>query len=125
MNEEKQLAGLLMIQGDEKGPLTIQLKPWAVVSGRLVTSDGQPRPNAELTLERYGDKLSDPSTGYHRNRSFHTDKHGKFRIDALVPGVKYTMTYKNDKGRLAGIIFEDLVLKFGETKELGDVQVKE
>ncbi len=125
MHEEKQLAGSLMIQGNESGPLTLQLKPWAIVCGRLVTSDGQPRPNAELTLERYGDKLLDPSTGYHRNHSFRTDKEGKFRIDALVPGVKYTMTYKTEKGRLAGMIFENLALQSGQTKELGDVQVKE
>jgi RNA polymerase sigma factor (sigma-70 family) len=118
LHEEKQLAGSLMIQGDEKGPLTIQLKPWAVVSGRLVHSDGQPRPNAELNLERSGQRLFDPDSGYHRVRSFRTDKDGKFRIDALVPGLKYTMTH-------TGTIFEDLKLKSGETKDLGDVQVKE
>jgi len=125
MHEEKQLAGLLMIQGEEKGPLTLQLKPWAVVSGRLVTSNGQPRSKAELTLELYGERLFDPRGGYHRVRSFHTDKDGKFRIDALVPGLKYTMTYKTGKGRLAGTVFEDLILQSGQTKDLGDVQVKE
>jgi protocatechuate 3,4-dioxygenase beta subunit len=125
LHEEKQLAGFLMIQRQEKGPLTIQLKPWAVVSGRLVTSDGQPRPNAEVTLERYGPKIKDPSCGYHRIRSFQTDKNGRFRIDALVPGLKYTMHFKNNKGMLAGIVFEDMTLKSGERKDLGEVRVKE
>jgi RNA polymerase sigma factor (sigma-70 family) len=125
LHEEKQLAGSLMIQGDEKGPLTIQLKPWAVLSGRLVTSDGQPRPNAEVTLERYGPKINDPCCGYHRTRSFQTDKDGKFRIDALVPGLKYTMHFKNQKGILAGKVFEGMTFQSGETKDLGDVQVKE
>jgi protocatechuate 3,4-dioxygenase beta subunit len=125
LHEEKQLAGSLMIQGDEKGPLTIQLKPWAAVSGRLVASDGQPRPNAEVTLERYGEKINDPCCGYHRSRSFQTDKDGKFRIDALVPGLKYTMRFKTDKGVLAGTVFEDLIFQSGEAKDLGNVQVKE
>ncbi len=125
LHEEKQLAGSLMIQGDEKGPLTIKLKPWAAVSGRLVAGDGQPRPNAEVTLERYGEKINDPCCGYHRIRSFQTDKAGKFRIDALVPGLKYTMRFKTDKGVLAGIIFEDMIFQSGEMKDLGDVQVKE
>jgi RNA polymerase sigma factor (sigma-70 family) len=125
LHEEKQLAGSLMLQGDEKGPLTIQLKPWAAVSGRLVASDGQPRPNAEVTLERYGEKINDPCCGYHRIRSFQTDKDGKFRIDALVPGLKYTMRFKTDKGVLSGMVFEDLILQSGEMKELGDVRVKE
>jgi hypothetical protein len=104
--------------------LTIQLKPWAVLTGRLVTGDGQPRPDAEVTLERYGDRITDPSCGYHRTRSFQTDKDGKFRIDALVPGLKYTMHFK-DKGRLIGTVFEDLIVETGETRNLGDVQVKE
>jgi RNA polymerase sigma factor (sigma-70 family) len=125
LHEEKQLAGSLMIQGEEKGPLTIQLKPWAVISGRFLTSDGHPRPNAEVTLERYGTRIKDPSCGYHRIRSFQTDKDGKFLIDALVPGLKYTMHFQNDKGVLAGRVFEDMILQPGETKDLGDVQVKE
>src|SRR5262249_30851689 len=123
MHDEKQLAGSLVIQGDEKGPLTIQLKPWAVVSGRFVTSDGVPRPNARVTLELHGDRLFDPASGYHRTDYFRTDKDGKFRIDALVPGMKYTLTLKDDKGMIVGTIFEDLVLQSGETKDLGDVQV--
>jgi hypothetical protein len=124
LHEEKHLAGSLMLQGDEKGPLTIQLKPWAVLMGRLVTGDGQPRPDVEVTLERYGERLKDPSCGYHVTRSFQTDKDGKFRIEALVPGLKYTMHVKN-KGRLVGTVFEDLTVKSRETKDLGDVQVKE
>lgn len=53
-----------------------------------------------------------------------TIKDGKFRIDALVPGLKYTMRVTN-KGRLAGTVFEDLKVKPGETKDLGDVRAKE
>jgi RNA polymerase sigma factor (sigma-70 family) len=124
LHEEKRLAGSLMLNGDEKGPLTIKLKPWAVLTGRLVTGDGQPRPDAELTLERYGERIRDPMCGYHRTRSFQTDKDGKFRIEALVPCLKYTMHFKN-KGRLVGTIFEDLTVESGETKNLGDVQLKE
>jgi hypothetical protein len=124
LHEEKHLAGSLILQGDEKGPLTISLKPWGTLTGRLVTGDGQPRPDVEVTLERYGERLTDPSCGYHRIRSFQTDKEGKFRIEALVPDLKYTMHVKN-KGRLVGTVFEDLKVKSGETKDLGDVQVKE
>ncbi len=125
LHEEKQLAGSLMIRGDEKEPLTIKLQPWAVLSGRLVTSDGQPRPHAELTLNRFGEKINDPSCGYHRNRYFLTDKDGRFRIDALIPGLKYTMHFENKKGVLAGMVFEDMTFESGETKDLGNVQVKE
>jgi hypothetical protein len=42
-----------------------------------------------------------------------------------VPGLKYTMHFKNKKGMLAGMVFEDITFKSGETKDLGDVRVKE
>jgi protocatechuate 3,4-dioxygenase beta subunit len=124
LHEEKHLAGSLMIRGDEKGPLTIQLKPWGVLTGRLITGDGQPRPDAELTLERFDKRLHDPMSGYHTTRFFQTDKDGRFRIDALVPGLMYTMRALN-KGRFIGTVFEDLKVKSGQTKDLGDVQAKE
>jgi RNA polymerase sigma factor (sigma-70 family) len=124
MHEEKHLAGSLLLKGDEKGTLTLRLEPWGVVTGRLVTSDGQPLPGVDVTMERFGDKLFDPLVGYHMTRFFRTDKNSKFRIEALVPGLKYTMRVMN-KGMIAGTVFEDLKVKSGETKDLGDVQSKE
>jgi protocatechuate 3,4-dioxygenase beta subunit len=124
LHEEKHLAGSLLLKGDEKGPLTLKLQPWGAITGRLVTGDGQPLPDAEVTLERYGDRVTDPLAGYHRTRFFQTDKDGKFRIEAFVSGLKYTMRAMS-KGRLVGTVFEDLKVKSGETKDLGDVQAKE
>src|SRR5579883_1277428 len=123
MHEEKRLAGLLPLKGDEKGRLVLKLQPWGAVAGRLVSSDGQPLRGVDVTMRRVGDKLFDPLVGYHRTRFFQTDKDGKFHIDALVPGMKYTMRAMH-KGRLEGIVFEDLQVKPGETKDLGDVQAK-
>jgi RNA polymerase sigma factor (sigma-70 family) len=124
MHEEKRLAGSLLLKGDEKGGLTLKLEPWGAVSGRLVGSDGQPLRGADVTMRRVGDRLHDPLAGYQMTRFFQTDKEGKFRIDALVPGMKYTMWGMN-KGRLVGTVFEDLNVKPGEVKDLGDVQAKE
>src|SRR5579883_1885345 len=123
MHEEKHLAGSLPLKGDEKGRLVLKLQPWGAVAGRLVSSDGQPLRGVDVTMRRVGDKLFDPLVGYHRTRFFQTDKDGKFHIDALVPGMKYTMRAMH-KGRLEGIVFEDLQVKPGETKDLGDVQAK-
>lgn len=124
MHEEKHLAGSLLLKGDEKGPLTLKLEPWGTIAGRLVGSDGQPLRGADVTMRRVGDRLFDPLIGYHRTRFFTTDKDGKFHIEALVPGLKYTMRATN-KGRLSGTVFEDLQVKAGETKDLGDVRAKE
>jgi hypothetical protein len=124
LHEGRRPAGSRMLQGDEQGPLTIQLKPWGVISGRLVGRDGEPRAGAELRIDRIGDRLNDPMAGYHTVRSFETDKDGRFRIEALVPGLKYTMHFIN-KGRYSGTVFEDMIFESGQTRNLGDVQVKE
>jgi RNA polymerase sigma factor (sigma-70 family) len=124
MHEEKHLAGSLPLKGDEKGRLVLKLQPWGAVAGRLVSSDGQPLRGVDVTMRRVGDRLFDPLAGYHRTRFFQTDKDGKFHIEAMVPGMKYTMRAMH-KGRLVGIVFEDLQVKPGETKNLGDVQAKE
>jgi RNA polymerase sigma factor (sigma-70 family) len=123
LHEARRLAGSRMIRGDEEGPLTIRLESWGVLRGRLVTADGQPRAGAEVTLYRFGDRIKDPTCGYPTERSYWTDREGRFRIEALVPGLKYTMHFLN-KGRLRGAIFEDLTVESGE-KNLADVQVKE
>jgi hypothetical protein len=123
MHEEKHLAGLLPLKGDEKGRLVLKLQPWGAVAGRLVSSDGQPLRGVDVMIERFDDKIFDPLAGYLRDRFFPTDKDGKFHIEALVPGMKYSMAVMY-KGRFVGFGFEDLQVKPGETKDLDDVQVK-
>jgi hypothetical protein len=123
MHEEKHLAGLLPLKGDEKGRLVLKLQPWGAVAGRLISSDGEPLRGVDVMIERFDDKVFDPLVGYLKDRFFQTDKDGKFYIEALVPGMKYTMAVMV-KGQFIGFAFDDLQVKPGETKDLGDVQVK-
>ena len=49
------------------------------------------------------------------------DGEGRFRIERLVPGQRYRAKVYRDAG-VAGMAFENLVLKPGEVKDLGDIR---
>jgi RNA polymerase sigma factor (sigma-70 family) len=121
LHEGKRLAGSLMLQGDETGPLTVRLRPWGAVSGRVVGPDGLARAKLELTTRRFGERLYDARSGYHPTRSFETDTDGRFRIEGLVPGLPYEISVMR-QGRIVGRLARDLTVKSGESRDLGEVQ---
>lgn len=152
VHEEKKLAGSVVVRGDEKAPLTVKLQPWASVSGRLFDAKGKPVPNAtlwftEIPVRRPGQPMS-LDTGLHVFSRWvrrlgmmppdkpdpdpRTDEQGRFRIDHLVPGLKYNLALVDDRGGAArfeqikwqGLVFAQLILKPGEAKELGDVKLQ-
>jgi hypothetical protein len=113
LHEGKRLAGSVVVQGNEKGPLSVTLQPWGTVMGRLVDADGQPHRKLD-TLVLYGAGSGE---------SFSTDQDGKFRIEGRVPGLKYSLSVTKG-AMLTGRVFDDLMIDSGETKDLGDVQIK-
>jgi hypothetical protein len=118
IHQAKRLAGALVTEGAEKGPVAVKLQPWAVVSGRLVDAEGQPRAGVALGI-RYGGSTGPDVLGSLQG-DFQTGKDGRFRIEGLAPGFKYTLPVglQAEGGR----VFRDLTLKAGETRQLGDVR---
>jgi RNA polymerase sigma factor (sigma-70 family) len=127
---EKNLAGFLVVKGDEKGPLKVKLGPAAVLTGRLVTPDGQPVTEGQIITR--GDPLGAPAKAKNAPLSgsfpngVRPDKDGKFRIAGLAPGLTCKLglhrdVYLHEFGGAAG---GELTFKPGETKDLGDVVVK-
>ena len=53
-----------------------------------------------------------------------TDAEGRFRVERLVPGQKYSAEIYRGWGGFAGVAFENLVLAPGEVRDLGDVRSK-
>jgi RNA polymerase sigma factor (sigma-70 family) len=111
VHEEKKLAGWLVVRGDEKAPVRVRLEPWGSVTGRLVKPDGEPMTNVSI---------------YAGSRSGQPDKEGKFRIDGLAPGLKFGLTVIKPPYslELSGKDVKELTTRPGETKDLGDIQVK-
>ena len=122
-HEAKHLAGAYLIKPDEAGPLTVKLEPCGTLSGRLVDRGGLPQAGALLTCDRpilFGEDGAEFDKGALPS-SIETDKDGRFRVSGLVPGLKYTLTaWKNS--RFAGRAAEDVSIRAGEVKELGDIK---
>ncbi len=122
-HEAKHLAGAYLIKPDDAGPLTVRLQACGTLSGRVVDRGGLPQAGARLTCDRpilFGgdgaefDKGALPS-------NINTDKDGRFRVSGLVPGLKYTLTAWKDS-RFAGRAIENVSIRAGEVKELGDIK---
>jgi hypothetical protein len=113
---EKGLVGVAQPPKENRGSVTVRMEPGAVLTGRLVDADGQPRPGVELEVRfrprgwgSWGDYYPAP---------IKTDREGRFRIEALVPGPEFRLS--DGKGELS---FGD-ALRSGQTKEWGDVRLK-
>jgi RNA polymerase sigma factor (sigma-70 family) len=113
VHDGRKLAGFLVVKGDEKGPLRVRLEPWGTLTGRLLTPEGEPLTGVAVSCSDHGGDAS-------------PDKDGRFRIEGLTPGWKYTV-YVSKEGRSLDIVGgrpKGLTIKPGETKDLGDVRVK-
>jgi hypothetical protein len=113
MHEGKKLIGSLMVRGSDKGPVRVQLESWGSVTGRLVKPDGEPMTNVWIDI------------GYLPR--VQPGKDGKFRIDGMSRSLKYSVSVSKDPGyglEISGKNIKDITIKLGETKDLGDIQVK-
>jgi RNA polymerase sigma factor (sigma-70 family) len=108
-HEEKRLAAALTVKADTPNPLTVTLRPWATLSGRLVGKGGAP-------------------LAYHRLLGLPgvvlTDSDGRFRADGLAAEADYTVRVEGPE-RLVGRLPGPIRLKPGEEKDLGDVRMKQ
>jgi hypothetical protein len=114
---ETGLVGVVHPPKENGGTVTVRTEPGAAVTGRLVDADGTPRAGVELRVSFH------PKDEPHWNEcplhdSIKTDQGGRFRIDALVPGLDYYLSVDHRAIRLGS------GLRAGETKDLRDVRAK-
>jgi hypothetical protein len=133
---DRKLVGYLVVRGtgDGRSEYTVRMQPWATLTGRLVDEKGNALPPpppeyrqqmpATLELGTWNGLSTDadPSVGQHPGGA--TDESGHFRLDRLVSGQRYTARVFRGFGRFAGLAFENLVLRPGETRDLGDIRTK-
>jgi hypothetical protein len=110
---EKHLVGTLKVRGDTKEPLRVRLERWGTVTGRLVTEAGKPMAGVLLQIADWALP----------NSECQTDSEGRFRIEGLASGLKYTLQAVQN-GKPIGQVFDGLTLKPGESRDLGDTQIK-
>jgi RNA polymerase sigma factor (sigma-70 family) len=113
---DKGLVGVARPPKEKGGSVTVRMGPGATVAGRLVDADGQPRPGVELTLT-FRPKERSASYQYYPER-IQTDREGRFRVAALLPGYEFTLSDGTGRLQFGGS------LRPGETKSLGDMQMR-
>jgi RNA polymerase sigma factor (sigma-70 family) len=114
---ETGLVGTFAPPADPGRPVTVRLQPGAAVTGRLLDADGRPRAGVKLDLSiRAHGKSWD---GYSLpDQPIRTDADGRFRLGTLLPGSRFELYDPQGAYR-----FGD-GLRPGETKDLGDVQLR-
>jgi RNA polymerase sigma factor (sigma-70 family) len=114
----RQLGAAVLVRGDEKKPLTVRLQPCGAVTGRILDAKGQACPEWAIYGQSENANMNN-TTGrwWQLYVSGRTNKEGRFRIEGLIPGVKYKIIVGN-KGH-------SVSLKAGETKDLGDTKVED
>jgi hypothetical protein len=110
------------------------MEHWGRVTGRIVDENGNALPPAERPKGRGNAAVlfmgnwrgivtnSDATVGEHAGCP--TDEQGGFRLEQLVPGLRYSAQIYRGTGMFAGMAFENLVVKPGEVRELGDIRCK-
>jgi beta-lactamase regulating signal transducer with metallopeptidase domain len=124
VQEERQLIGFLMARGDGETPYTVRMQPWGTVTGQLVDETGSLSDVAFLSLRGDGgfDPNPDPEVGEYAHVEI--DKTGRFRVDHLIPGQRYRAEVYRGTAKLAGMAFENLVVRPGEVRDLGAISPK-
>jgi RNA polymerase sigma factor (sigma-70 family) len=115
-HQEMGLVGVVQPPKANGGAVTVHMGPGATVIGRLVDADGRPRAGVELELsfstkDGMGASLSP--------QRLMTDREGRFRAGALLPGYEYQLTDRKGWSPVGK------GLRAGRTKDLGDVQMKQ
>ena len=127
LHEGRKLIGSALLKGDETAPVRVQLAPWGAVAGRIVDDEGRPR--AEMFIssasgsERLHPETDDIIPGGDSNNGIPVGNDGLFRVDRLVPGLRYSANSRPGF-ETPGKLIVDLVVGVGEVKDLGDVKVQ-
>ncbi len=122
-HREKKLAAVIMARAGETGPMTVRLQPAGTLIGRLVDEEARPRSGVAINVG-YGPgqfrdipyyfTLLDPGLG----------NDGRFRIEGLIPGVVYDLTFRIGADTVLGEFAKGFKLQPGETRDLGDLKVQ-
>ena len=124
---DRKLSGSTVLKDEQKGTLTVQLQPWAGVTGRLVDTDGKPIAGVELQDKHLPTNLwvKGPDGEHSRiNESYLTDTDGRFCIQGLAPGLKYRpRVFDKKAGKFLSMGTFEVTLEPGEAKDLGDIKI--
>jgi RNA polymerase sigma factor (sigma-70 family) len=122
----KKLFATVLIKGDEKGPVEVQLQPCGSIEGRIVDRDGKPQKDVNVNvtyLDGLGGDFLAMHVFIHASRPVATDDKGAFFIDALIPGIPFQLNRRPTRHRGWQLFVERISVESGRTRDLGDVRL--
>jgi RNA polymerase sigma factor (sigma-70 family) len=120
----RKLAGHIRLTEKDAGPLTIALRPWATVTGRLLDEDGKAMPDVQVRLFY----AADSARGLFESgipastKAVKTDARGAFKVEGVFPDMPFGLVFvKGGRFRDVGQSYQKLSLTPGQTSALGDI----
>ena len=110
LNDKRTLGRLLTLPGQEQDSITVTLQPCGTLVGRLVDTEGRPKPNARMVVVIRGERIP---VGH---ENIQTDAEGRFRTTGLIPGLKYAVVGERSE------LVHDISVRIGEVKDLGELK---
>jgi hypothetical protein len=124
VDTDRKLAAAVTLKGDEKGPVVVTLKPWAVVTGRLVGEDGKPLAGAEVALRFTEGGLDAGYRAATGDRTAKADADGRFRLDVPFGDTAFVIGFGYKDRPIRRGTIEGIKVPAGETKDLGDITLQ-
>jgi protocatechuate 3,4-dioxygenase beta subunit len=135
IHPEKKLARLLTVRPDEAGPLAVRLEATGTLVGRIVDAEGKPlaglKVSGLLSFKPEDNKglpaelrFNFPSWTHLIQGEALTDKDGKFRVEGLIPGLKYLLNVTRETELLPDFTRDNVTVESGKTKDLGELKGK-
>jgi RNA polymerase sigma factor (sigma-70 family) len=123
VHKGRKLIGHVVVDGTEKGPLGVRLRPWGALIGRLVDPGGKPLAGVRVRL--HYPSLPRPGMLPLDGEPV-TDKDGKFHVERLLPGLAHELTLARGPKEVLtpSTALNGLSAGEGEVKDLGKVRVK-
>ena len=115
-HKERGLVGVLAARGDADTPYTVQMLPRVTAIGRIFELEGDvPKKLGVMFIDN-----NYPGSRF----SAKLDGAGRFRAERLIPGQSYRVeTYRVNSGDFEAVAnLQNVILKPGETRDLGDIQ---
>jgi RNA polymerase sigma factor (sigma-70 family) len=122
----KKLSATATLKGDEKD-VTVKLRPWGTLSGRVLDADGKPIAGAKVSASARNDFSHTSLNGVLNDSPTTTDADGKFALPVPSGEMRYSVSVVvKNKFQSTGYDpnAKGHAVKAGETTEVGDVKVK-
>jgi RNA polymerase sigma factor (sigma-70 family) len=124
---DRKLVATLTLQGDEKGPLGVKLGPAGAVKGRLLDEAGKPLAGIEVAVHYHDEEAAGIEWAVHADKPPVSDGTGAFRLEELIPGLKFDLLFRQRGQRLTPANKADqtvLQVKAGACLDVGASKLK-